>query len=148
MKFSSITKNGIKLDIMNLEPLGQDIVNILESKGFITKYSINNGKLKVGMHMKSFVINAKKLGYNSRYSPYKDKPHRTSTPSWEQRVEYNDTINDIMDQYGLEAVIKNSVFIIRDKQGRKTEQDWHNEKPEFMHHNEDRGFSVIQGYGE
>ena len=147
MKFSNIKDNtGRTLNQNNLNELGQLIVGVLAERGFKTGYKVDDkGKLKIGLHGKSFVIDTEMHGYNSKLNPFRGKPSKTSLPTWEQRVEYNNTINDIMDKLNLNATIKNSVFIIRDKNGRKDEAYWQNNQPEFMQHNISRGFAVVKG---
>ena len=147
MRFSTITQNGKKLDNYDLEGLGSDLVHELASHGYMADFEINKqGKLKVGMRRKSFVINVARLGHNSRFNPLYNKPRRTSTPTWDQRVHYNNIINDYMDKYQLKAIIRNSVFIIRDKEGRKNESYWIDNEPEFSRHNTSRGYLIEKGF--
>lgn len=96
--------------------------------GFITDASkLNGSSIKIGLHMSCFRINTTKLGYNARISDYVKSPKgykRTDVPTWDQRVEFNNLINEIFDLYGLIANIRSGDFIIRNKSESKTENDW------------------------
>lgn len=104
-------KSRSELNSINLS----EILRIkLENAGFITDVDIASGK--IGLHMKSFVIDTGKLGYNarvSRYRPSKKGYVRTNTPTWEQREQFNHIVNDFFDKYHLSGTIKSGAYLVR-----------------------------------
>lgn len=149
MIFSKVVKiDGVRVSEAYLLRMGQQLVDILDVHGFITAAQINKkGQLKIGGQGHGFRVDTKQRGYNTQYSPFQ-KPKRTSYGSWECHVEYNNLINDFLDKMHVEATVKNSMYVIRDKSGRKTEQDWLDQTPQWVINNELRGFYKKQGFYE
>ena len=148
MKLTKIRDNqGNILSKENLEFIGNRLVFLLSEAGFITEsFVINSSRIDLKTEKKSFKIDVEKLGYNARLSPfgnYKAGYRRTSTPTWNQRVEYNNIINEHLDLLQLSCNIKSAHYVIR--QGNETfdELDWENQKKDWEWQNESRGFKVV-----
>lgn len=140
---------SVKPDEKFLENLCQTIILRAAAKGFNTEaHTLNGSAIKIGLHMASFRINTAMLGYNGRISRFVSSPKgykRTNVPTWEQRVEFNDLVNDVFDKYGLLANIKSGCFTVRDKKkGRHNEYDWENQTPSWMGYHGD----MFNGMGE
>ena len=136
--------NGKKLDADVLEHFAKRIVINLREKGFITGYEIvNSQSFKLSCTGMSFKIDVDKLGYNTRFTP--DKISRTCTPSWNQRVEYNNTINEVLDLYHITCNVKNTFFKIREGEYKYNEAEWYDQIPSHQHVNESRGYNIQQG---
>jgi hypothetical protein len=139
----------VKLATHQLEDLCRDIVHEATKVGFKTAaHPLTGSAIKIGLHMSSFRIDTTKLGHNARLGRYIKSPKgykRTDVPTWEQRVEFNDLVNDVFDEYGLVALIKSGCYTVRDKRrGRWNETDWENQTPSWMgYHGE-----VLNGLGE
>lgn len=132
MKITNIRLNNKKISKNELDHIFYALVFKLKTNGYITEYSVNeNGSVKVGMHMKCFVIDTILLGYNARLGRYIKSPKgyiRTNIPTWDQRVEFNNIINKYLDNLNITCTIKSGEFIIRCKtDGAKTEDDWDNQ---------------------
>ena len=140
--------NGKKMKSSELEALVQTLLAKLEIAGFLTEGSvINSSSIKIGMRMKSFVINVQKLGYNARYNPYgksKKGYSRTSTPTWDQRVQFNDMVNQVLNDLNISANVTSGPFTIRKGLDNFDESDWEDQKPEYLWHNEARGFKITE----
>ncbi len=139
---------------MRITRIKGPMLQLLQSKlqyeitkaGYISDVTImNTSRIDIGLHMCSFRVNTKVHGYNARYNPhmtYKAGYKRTSTPTWEQRVDFNNIVNAVLNKYKVSCNVTSGDFIIR--QGTKvfTEYDWENQKPDYMHQNEMRGYRV------
>jgi hypothetical protein len=92
--------------------------------------------ISIGMGFSCFRIIPKIHEYNGRMGHYIDSPKgytRTTVPTWDQRVEFNDLINDIFDAWKLSARIKSGPYLVRSRQtGRRDESDWSSEDPTGM----------------
>jgi hypothetical protein len=133
---------------VTLEEIAADLRLKIADEGFITKVRVvNSSRIDLGMHMKSFVIDTKIHGYNTRHNPHSN-PKRSSTPSWTQRVTYNNIINKCLDKYNISANIKSGPFTIRLGTKSFIENDWYDQKPEYLYHNESRGYLLEEGFDE
>lgn len=122
-----------------LEEFCESIVFKLRNNGFITEASlVNSSSIKIGLHMSSFRVDTAKLGHNARVGRQthlcayfkSDSPKgykRTDVPTWEQRVQFNDIVNDMFDAYGLMATIRSGAYVVRTRDGRRAEWDWAHE---------------------
>lgn len=130
MRATSITKGT------NLESLCLLLKHELNALGFITDCTVLNSRsIKIGLHMISFRVDTKRLGYNARIGAYVKSPKgykRTDVPTWDQRVQFNDTVNRVFDQLGLQATIRSGCYTVRNRDGAMTEQDWHDQSPSWM----------------
>ena len=148
MRITKITIDGKKIGETNMQALAKVLREKIQEAGFITDVDVvNSSCIKLGLHMKSFIIDTKVHGYNTRHNPYSN-PRRTSVPSWNQRVEYNNIVNKCLDKYNISANIKSGCFTIRQGVNSMNESDWHNQVPDWMHHNEMRGWYLEEGFDE
>ena len=110
--------------------------------GFITEVNaITRTSIKIGLHMRSFKLDVTVHDRNLRCNPH--LPNKlTDTPTWDQRVEFNDIVNAVLNKFKVSANVKSGPFIIRAGTKAMTEYDWHAQKPEYIRHNEMRGYSV------
>lgn len=114
---------------MQLNELCETIVYKALRAGFLTEaHTLTGTSIKIGLHMCSFRIDVNKLGHNARLGKFIDSPKgykRTNAPTWDQRVEFNDLVNDVFDNANLSARIMSGSFQVRNKcTGRRDEQDW------------------------
>lgn len=129
MKATNIKKNGKKLSAIEMQDLVNAIAKKLYDSCFITRVEVvNSSQIKIGLYMKSFVIDTERLPKNARVnnctlnlrSGYK----LTNSPTWDQRVEFNDIVNEVFDSFELDAKITAWHFTIRDFEGAKNEDLW------------------------
>lgn len=133
---------------VSLEEIAADLRLKIADEGFITEVRVvNSSRIDLGLHMCSFKIDTKIHGYNTRHSPHSN-PKRSSTPSWNQRVTYNEIVNKCLDKYNISANVTSGVFTIRVGSDSKNESDWYDQIPHWMHHNESRGFYIEEGFDE
>lgn len=130
-------KDGKVISDSHMVALIQEVMRRTTRAGFRTDVKwLNSTSIKIGLHKSSFRIDTDKLGYNARigrfvYSPKGYK--RTDTPTWDQRVEFNNIVNDVFDRLRLTAGIKSGCFIIRERDfGRKSERHWEDQTPTWM----------------
>jgi len=120
-KISSIS------DKSKLNQLVEDIRRRLDERGFTAYFTVKNGAIQLS-DIRISQQRIDKLGHNIQYSPYtKSGERRTRALSWDDWVDVNDAVNDVLDDAGVSANVKSlgGKFDIRDKySGRRTEQDW------------------------
>ena len=126
MKFTKVkTTDDSQID---LNMLAEALVLALGKKGYITDFTIKSKTgFTLGLHMRSFKIDIDKLGYNYRTGHFvntKTGYKRTDVPTWNQRVDYNNIVNSILNRYKISANVTSGNFIIRDGVNSKTEYDW------------------------
>lgn len=110
--------------------------------GFLTGVDVaSDSGLKIGLHMCSFRIDTKKHDRNLRHNPHLGSK-LTTTPTWDQRVEFNDIVNAVLNKFKVSANVKSGPFTIRVGETARTEWDWSHEKPGYITHNECRGYYV------
>ncbi len=125
-----------------------------QKAGFITKVTLGDSRsnMKIGLHMASFKVDVNKIGHNAMVGKYKKSPKgyvRTNTPTWEQRVEFNDIVNDCFNKSKLSARITSGKFLVRDlKQGAMDEQHWQEQSPDSYSCDSGRYGASTNGYGE
>lgn len=147
MKFTKIRNRfNEKLNETSLQVLSIELLKKLNEAGFITDWHIvNSQSIKLGMHSKSFTVDVKRLGYNARYNPFSRTKlgyTRTSTPTWDQRVQFNDIVNSVLNEFGITCNVKSGPFTIRKGGISLNENDWYSQKPDYLWHNESRGFTI------
>lgn len=128
---------GEKLTEAKLEQLASVIYRKLKAAGFITDVErVGLSGLRIGLHMKCFVVDTDMHGYNARM-PYVNRYvgtidttgsvvgfKRTNIPTWDQRVAFNNILNDVLSTYRVSATIKSGPFTVRDGLTVYTERDW------------------------
>lgn len=134
--------------------LERTLARRLEKAGFMTRVEAKTRScLKIGLHRASFRINKAKLGSNARvqyqYGRSKKGYVRTDVPTWEQRVEFNDIVNDVFDRFKLSARIKSGIFSIRDrKTGRFGEDMWKDQGSMTHSSRTGRYGASVNGFGD
>lgn len=125
MKITGIRNQlGSRLTPTKLLTIRTEIAQAMHREGFITEVEMTEAfQIRVGLHMRSFRIDTRRLGYNADVSPWARKRSvkgyvRTSTPTWEQREKFNHIINDVLDAHGITATVRNSAVYIRTREGR------------------------------
>lgn len=126
MKFTKIKSMDHKP--VNLGKLTTELVTTLAKKGFVTGIDIlSETSFKLGLHGRSFNVNIKKIGANLRRDHSRKSItgwKRTNVPTWDQRVEYNQTVQELFDKYNLSAKITSGQIVVRDGVENLTESDW------------------------
>jgi hypothetical protein len=109
---SAIESNQVLLAICKLE-------HAFAKAGFITNVTqASSSSIRIGLHMKSFVIDIAKLGYNARINTItliscKTGYKRTNVPTWTQWEEFNHIVNNVLDALKLRANIKSGDYVVR-----------------------------------
>lgn len=138
--------NNQKLTDQNFKDIQLTLSLEIQKAGYISKvYEVSSTSMKIGLHMRSFSVDTSKHGYNARYNPYritKKGYTRTNTPTWNQRVEFNNIINKVLNEYNVSCNIKSGPYTIRQELTAMTESDWYDQKPEWQLDNEIRGFYI------
>lgn len=129
--------SGSKATEQELKQLCSIAVDKLEARGFITEAEVlSSSAIKIGLPGRSFRIDVNHLGHNARLGHFVSSPKgykRTDVPTWDQRVIFNDVVNELFDKWDLVALIKSGCFTVRDKRrGAHNESDWENQTPSWM----------------
>lgn len=125
--------------------LCDEIINHMNSLGFICDAEVlNSSSVKVGINQRQFNVDIQKLGYNTQHSSGGNRK-RTCLPSWNQRVEFNDALNAILDRFGFSANVSSGPFTVRKGEEVFTEEDWENQIPSYLRQNIANGYFVEQG---
>lgn len=136
MRITRIRDNkGKKIDFEKTCQIAETLFNKLNRKGFRTKVvTLSNTTINIGLHGSSFRINTNALGYNAKlvsnaisYKGYK----RTDVPTWQQRVKFNEIINQTLDNFKISATIKSGIYKVRKGTKSMTEWDWENTSDTF-----------------
>lgn len=142
MKVTKLRMNGEKLNDRNFLVLITELQRAFAHAGFITDVNqVNSQALKIGLRSRCFSVNTAMHGRNLRHSPF-GNPKLTDVPHWGQRVQFNNIVNNVFDRLNISAKVTSLVFIIRDGETVYQEQDWENQKPNWMHENEARGYYI------
>lgn len=124
--------NTVSLNVRT--KIAKQLQKEFDKAGFIT--DVNNELTTIGLHGKCFVIDTEKLGYNARVNNGVDGMgqilnymglvgfKRTSLPTWDQRVEFNQIIQRTMKKNGVTATVKSGPFVITKEGINFTENDW------------------------
>ncbi len=122
MRITAIRIKNLKPKMWELEAIVQHLNHVIERSGFLTNASIvNSTSIEIKLrHMSYARINTKTRGYNYRVNSHSKMAtklgyKRTDALSWNQRVELNHLINDVLDKYKVSATIRAMEFVIRDK---------------------------------
>lgn len=117
-------KSGELPSTDTLLKLERELKRRFDRAGFITGITFGDTRssMKIGLHMRSFRIDVAKLGHNADHSQSgrmcKVGYKRTDVPTWSQRVEFNNIINNAFDRFGLSARIVSGEYEVRSRMGR------------------------------
>lgn len=141
MKLTKIRFKGMVPSKGQIPTIINQLGRRFKNAGYITEVcQINSTSIKIG-HKRCFTLDLSKHPYNMQYSPGRHR--RTRLPNWTQRVDFNNIINDCLDEYGVSANIKSMMFIIREGEIRKTETDWlETFNTSYLAENEQRGYYI------
>lgn len=139
------TKKGNKLSKEMLESLAAALQKAIKTNGYESDARvINSSRIDISGHGCSFRIDPKVHGYNTKLNPFSN-PRRTRTPTWDQRVHFNNLINRVLDSFLISGNIKSGLYKIREGMESFDEADWESDRPDHELQNESRGF-LVEGY--
>ena len=145
MKFTKIRIDGKIPSSEVMEQIARDLEATVRAAGYEAYSEVTSkSSIKLSNNQSSFKVNIARHGYNTRHRMNGSKM-RSHSPTWDQRVEYNNLLNKVLDDFGVSCNVRNSFFKIRKGTEHFTESDWHEQKPDFMYHNEARGFYIEKG---
>ena len=131
-----------KPETHELRTLCSVVETTMLNHGFITEASIvNSTSIKVG-NKRQFSIDIERHGYNTQHSMGKLK--RTRLPSWDQRVAFNNALNNIFSKHGTSANISSGPFTVREGFTCFDKNDWLDQKPDYLIQNEANGYYIEQ----
>ncbi len=143
MKCTKIRMNGKKLNEKQMITLVELLNEAIKNCGFISNaVSVNSSRINISGNKCSFTIDPNVHGYNTRIH----NGYRTRTPSWGQRVAFNNIINTVFTLNKISSNVVSGDFIVRQGLHSYTEDNWYEQKPGYMHRNESLGYSVEEGY--
>jgi hypothetical protein len=131
-------ESGNKLNHTEMNMIIERLDYKFNEAGFLTSvYQLNGTSLNISQGGKCFSVDVSKLGHNARL-PYVTNQYgtycgikyirgykKTSLPTWDQRVRFNNILNEVLDFYKVTCNIKSGPFVIRDrKNGSMHECDW------------------------
>lgn len=129
MKITKIKSLNNKF--FDTKTLAIELETLLLSKGFIAyASSITSTSFKLSNNKSSFRLNVVKLGHNIRRKYGNDNLidyKRTNVPTWDQRVEYNETVQKFFDDKKLSCKIVSGIFTIRSGIENMNEGHWYNQ---------------------
>ena len=142
MKLTKIrfSPSGHKLSAFNLNLMVTELNNLFKNKGYITRARVvNSSRIDISGNNYHFRLDKTKHSYNQ----YEYNGRKTLFPTWEQRVEFNNTLNEYLDKCNVECNIKSMHYIIR--QGFKSfkEVDWVDQVQDWEIQNWRRGFRIV-----
>jgi len=113
--------------------------------GFLVEaHGVNSQAIKTGYNKKSFEIDITRLPYNYSHRLY-GKPRRVRTPSWDQRVEFNNILNELLNGLKVTCNIKSAHYTIRQGNTIFVEKDWENQRQDWERENAYKGYFIEQG---
>ena len=138
MKITNIRDldSGKKLSKPELETIAEVLQLKINKAGFHAHVTvINSSRIDLSLRSKSFEVIPEILGYNATgfEGGYKKGYKLTRTPTWDQRVEYNNIVNSVLTGYKIKAVVKSGLYTIRTLDKVYIENDWFNQKPDWQY---------------
>lgn len=137
---------------LDIEGIAQGLVTVLNDAGFKCGYNkVTRSGMNISGHRCSFTIDKDILGYNLRKNMSRDSLtgwKRTNTPTWDQRVQFNQIVQRFFDANNLQCKAISGVFIVKDLEQNYDEYDWQDQKPDYMYQNERNGYNVIKRCNE
>lgn len=146
MKLTKIRFKGMKPRQKQLQHLIREIQLQMKRLGFeVFGEILNSTSIKLSSNKCQFRVIPEIIGHNTRYSPH-SLSKRTRIPSWDQRVDFNNKLNEILNRENVTAKAMSGPFIIRDGSEAYTERDWHRQTPDYIRHNQSLGYYIETGY--
>lgn len=127
MRFTDIRRNKRKLTKSSLNRLARCLQSQVQNEGFVAwSRVVNSSRIDLSNSGCSFTINLNKLPYNARWTKWTieafkeghlKKPFiRTTTPTWEQRKDYNHLVNILLDRLKITCRVVSGPYEVRCKQ--------------------------------
>lgn len=110
---------------MSKEDLANELKRLLNHRGYDANVRVDKGHIKIGdVRLSEKYLDEK--GYNLKENLWNGKKRRGRILNWNNWVEVNDTINDVMDKFKMSgnASSLGGKFKIRKGTERMTEDDW------------------------
>lgn len=109
--------------------------------GFITDVIVlTRTSMKIGLWMRTFNLDTTKHDRNLQVNPWQSK--LTKLPNWNQRVEFNNIVNEVFNKFKVSANIKSGPFTIRKDMECMTEYEWYDQIPHWIHQNQTKGYYI------
>lgn len=130
MQVTSIRKRGKKLDQFELIELAIKIQKAFDRAGFRTHVrAVGLSGIHISENSKCFTIDPNIHARNAKYLRYRTEVglswKRTLLPTWQQRVQFNNILNQILDKANITASIRSGIFTIRSvREGAFTAAYW------------------------
>ena len=89
--------------------------------------ALNRTSIKIGEGYSLFRVVVSSRGYNAYVGSHISSPKgykRTNVPTWDQRVEFNNILNGILDAFNVVCNVKSGPFTVRVKEGALGESFW------------------------
>lgn len=128
--------NGRLLTRQEIAAVLGDLERAIYRAGFVSNVrEISKSGVNIAVSGKTFKINPKFHGYNARVGYYDGRGVvvqkasetgyvKTDIPTWEQRVEFNHLINDVLDKHNVSADVRSTGnFIVRSRETGAV-RDW------------------------
>lgn len=142
MKITKIRVKGQKPETNDLNLIVSQLSHKLAKVGFITEVEIVNSTcIKVGQRMRSFSLDLTKHDRNLQVNPHLN-PKLTNLPTWDQRVQFNNILNEVLNKLKVSANVKSGPYTIRQGTEAMTESYWHDQKPDWVRNNDAKGFYI------
>lgn len=125
MKISSIRSQGKRVKEALLRKVCKTLSERTVARGYVTHIApIDNFEIIISNNLRLFTIDSNKLGYNAEYLNNESLVWRKSiTPTWDQRVDFNNIVNDVLDEFKLEANVRSGFFVVRTKSFGRAHQN-------------------------
>lgn len=141
MKITKMRTNGQVLDESMMMKIMSDLDKRFKKAGYLTNVNeVNSSSIKIGQHMRSFSIDTDMHDRNLQCNPYAQR--LTNLPYWDQRVEFNDIINDVLNKFKVSANVKSGPYTIRQGERVFNEGDWSNQMPDYIRSNMAKGHYI------
>lgn len=130
MKITKMRIKGKKLNSDEIQVIVFSLRARLGRAGYVTNVeSLTETSIKVGMHMASFRIDTTVHDRNLYHTPHAE-PKLTNLPTWEQRVDFNNIVNAVLNKFKVSANVKSGDYTVRKGDVSMTETDWNAQMPE------------------
>ena len=124
MKITKIRIDGKKPTTEQLTRIVDQLRNETKAAHFITNVNIvNSSRIDLVLRREHFKIDVLELGYNTLVR-FDGKKIRTNKPSHNQRKEYNNIVNKVLDDNNVAAVVRSGPVMVREYGYTYTNLDW------------------------
>lgn len=130
MRITGMRIEGAKPDLNTLMRIVSKLEQRFKQAGFETCVEqVSSTSIHIGLNMRTFTIDVAKLGYNADRGQWagsrcKAGYKRTRTPTWDQRVQFNDIVNEVLNQYSVVCSVRSGEYVVRTRGRAYSESDW------------------------